>query len=421
MTIRFLTVVILVAFATQGPAIAQQGPGPEKLLNRMDGDGDGRIARNEWMGPPPAFRKMDSNSDGYLTAAELQAWQGKGQSRSSGQTPVGTQSTAERKSPSWVDTHVHLRAGSGTYEGALEHAAELMDASATRVMIVMPPPFPKTGRARNRYDVQELSRVTKAFPGRFLFMGGGHLINGIIESTPPDQVTAAIREDFTQKANFILDSGARGFGELGMMHLGHFAGHPSYWVRPDHPLFLLLADIAGQRKAVIDIHMDVVEQDAATPRELAAGDNPPVMKENVASFERFVAHSRDARIVLAHAGWDVTGQWSAKLSRRLLSAHPNLYMSLKVTARGASGENQLMTETASGSVKNEWLAVFKVFPERFFVGSDSFFAAVGAKGRAPGGMTQFNGEPVERFLNGLPPNLARRVASENALAVYGEP
>jgi len=36
-------------------------------------------------------------------------------------------------------------------------------------------------------------------------------------------------------------------------------------------------------------------------------------------------------------------------------------------------------------------------------------------------MTQFNGEPVERLLNGLPPNLARRVASENALAVYGEP
>jgi Amidohydrolase/EF hand len=418
--LRFFAPFLFILSGSPNLAAAQLAPDPAKQLQRMDSNGDGRIAQREWQGPPQAFRKLDLNGDGFLTSEELE--QGAGRSQAAAPTQNPAPATAGTASLAWVDTHVHLRRGNRTYEAALDHAVELMNGANLRSAVVMPPPFPSSGRAQNRYDAPELSRLTKAFPGRFIFLGGGSLINGIIESTPPDQVTEAIRADFAGKAASILDAGARGFGEMGMMHMGHFPGHPSYWVSPDHPLFLLLADIAGARRAIIDVHMDVVERDAATPKKLARGNNPPQMKANIAAFERFVAHNRDARIILAHAGWDVTGQWSAALSRRLLEAHPNLYFSLKTTTKGASGENRLMTGSSPATVAAAWLTVLEDFPDRFVIGSDSFFAAANAKGGAPGGMTQFHGDySIAALLAALPQDLARRIASENALALYGTP
>lgn len=409
--------------------VAQQGPSPEKAMRRMDRNKDKQISKTEWNGPARAFEKIDTNADHYLSHDELETWFSKRRARPSGGSPGDATATTlpnqgqmnkDVSNVAWIDTHIHLRRGSGTFSGAARHAIQLMDKSNIQSAILMPQPFPKFGRTRNRYDVRELSKIAKAHPGRFLFLGGGHLINGIIESTPFDQVTDAIREDFTRKANDILDAGARGFGEMGMMHLSHFTGHPSYWVRPDHTLFLLLADIAGKRQAVIDVHMDVVAMAAPTPEHLA-GSNPSSMKANLALFERFVAHNRNARIVLAHAGWDVSGQWSAELSRRLLRPHPNLYMSLKISPKGGLLKHALLTKGVSGAINEEWLAVLKEFPDRFVVGSDSFFAELGARGRAPGGMTQFRGPLITSFLGRLPPELARKIAKDNVIAIYGVP
>ncbi len=415
---RLVTLLLLVALGGQNPAAAQQAQGPRKMFGRMDADGDGRITESEWTGPPKAFVRIDRNGDGFVTRGEFGARAGQG--RRTGPTPQGPSAAPSATTP-WIDTHVHLRLGSGSLRGGLEQAQRLMNEAGIRWAVVLPQPFPKQGRSRNRYDIPQLSELTKAFPGRFVLLGGGHLINGLIEGTPPEDVTEAVRRSFAEKATAILDAGAKGFGEMGMMHLSHFPGHPSYWVRPDHPLFLLLADIAGARQAVIDIHMDVVERDAPTPRPLAKGQNPAAMKANVDLFERFVAHNRDARIVLAHAGWDVTGQWSAALSRRLLAAHSNLYMSLKITGLATRGKNRMMTAGNPPSVNAEWLSVFEDFPDRFVIGSDSFFAEQGARGRAPGGMTQFRGQQNVAFLKALPPALAQRIAVDNAVALYGTP
>lgn len=411
MIIRLAYLVLMGLLALQSPVAAQQRGGPEQKLARMDRDGDGRIAPAEWLGPPRAFTRFDSDGDGYLTLEELGAQAG------GARRPAAAPAAGDPKF-AWIDSHAHLRKGSGSYAGALRHAVELMDEAGIRAMVLMSPPFPGAGNRGNRYGVEELARLTKPYPGRFLFLGGGDHLNGIIESTPPGQVTDARRADFTREAEAILAAGARGFGEMGMMHLGHFPGHPSYWVAPDHPLFLLLADIAGRHRAVIDVHMDVVEHEAPTPSHLSRGDNPPRMPANVTLFERFVAHNRDARIVLAHAGWDVSGQWSAALSRRLLAAHPNLYMSLKIVEGESSGSNRLMTDGDS-RVAADWLAVLKAFPDRFVIGSDSFVAEEGARGKAPGGMTSFHGGRFAALLAALPPALAQRIASQNALSLYG--
>ncbi len=427
----FLLIGVMIggALIWRSEGFAQQGPSSEKAMRRMDRNKDSQISKNEWIGPAQAFEKIDTNADHYLTQDELDAWFSKRRGRQpeddSGDTTAKTispqeQTDADLENLAWIDTHVHLRRGSGTFAGAARHAIQLMDKSNIHTAILLPQPFPHKGRTRNRYDVRELSKIAQSHPGRFLFLGGGHLINGMIEGTPHDKVTDPIKADFTRKANSILDSGARGFGEMGMMHLAHFPGHPSYRVQPDHPLFFLLADIAGRRNAVIDIHMDVVAVAASTPKHLHA-NNPSRMKANLAPFERFVAHNRNARIVLAHAGWDVSGQWSAGLSSRLLRAHPNLYMSLKISPRGGHRQNALLKEGISGPINAEWLAVLKAFPDRFVIGSDSFFAEIGARGRAPGGMTQFRGPLITSFLKKLPRDLAQKIATDNVIAIYGAP
>jgi hypothetical protein len=203
---------------------------------------------------------------------------------------------------------------------------------------------------------------------------------------------------------------------MGMLHFSHFSGHPYYWVTPDHPLFLLLADIAGRHKAVIDVHSELVETDMATPGGLSSGDNPDRVKANVPQFKRFVAHNRDAQIMLAHVGWDVSGQWTVKLSRRLLKAHPNLYMSLKMGGRGIHPDH---TPMDGNSVRPEWLALFRDFPDRFVMGSENFVGEVGAMGGPPSGLTKDNTSNSQALLEALPKDLAERIAYRNAMAIYG--
>lgn len=54
--------------------VHQAGPSPQKVLNRMDQDGNGRISQEEWLGPAPAFGRIDANGDGLLDFVELQNW-----------------------------------------------------------------------------------------------------------------------------------------------------------------------------------------------------------------------------------------------------------------------------------------------------------------------------------------------------------
>ena len=65
-----------VALRTTGPAVkpAARTPGRREATNpfmrREDRNGDGKVTRQEFRGPPEHFDRFDRNKDGVLTADE---------------------------------------------------------------------------------------------------------------------------------------------------------------------------------------------------------------------------------------------------------------------------------------------------------------------------------------------------------------
>ena len=74
--IAILALVLLVqSVSAQEPGGRRRGrrgpDDPEKMLERMDKDGDKKISSDEFRGPDDRFKEMDSNSDGFLSSEEL--------------------------------------------------------------------------------------------------------------------------------------------------------------------------------------------------------------------------------------------------------------------------------------------------------------------------------------------------------------
>jgi len=210
----------------------------------------------------------------------------------------------------------------------------------------------------------------------------------------------------------ILAAGAAGFGEMSAEHFSFEAAHPYQSVAADHPLLLLLADIAAEQQVPIDIHMEALTEDMPMPKNdrLAAGNNPARLSANIPAFERLLAHNPQAKVIWAHAGWDNTGKRTVQLCDRLLEKHPNLYMSIKL-GKGAVEENNPWSE--SGEIKKEWLALLKKYSDRFVIGTDQFYVSA----RMPV-KKERRVDTMRRFIDALPPDLAKKVAIDNPKALF---
>ncbi|MFH0796895.1 MAG: amidohydrolase family protein [Candidatus Omnitrophota bacterium] len=322
---------------------------------------------------------------------------------------------AESTSIRYVETHVHLTANSDAgFNAATEAALNSMDSLGIRKCLLMPQPF--TSDNPNLYDYQVLAEIVKKNPARFAFLGGGGLLNPMIyKSAKAGRVTEAMRKEFRGKAEEIVKAGAVGFGEFAMEHFSFFQNHPYLSVSPDHPLFRLLSDIAAEHNLPIDIHMEAVPrddfsfpQDQFTKR---SDKNPEFLKENIKLLERLLAYNRKVRIVWAHAGWDHTGAMTVELIRRLLAKHPNLYFSLKDHSHSFS-RNRILDST--GKLKPEWKKIIGDFPGRFLLGSDMFYCDPKLPQQFP---DSTRGSRL--ILSQLSPEVARKVAYENAESLYG--
>jgi hypothetical protein len=316
-----------------------------------------------------------------------------------------------------IDVHAHLVTSSpgmvgADFAGAARAAISWMDRVGISRMLVMPPPYGATEIDRS-YEYDAFRDALRAYPGRFGFLAGGGGLNPLIhQAVREGAVSASVERDFVARARQMLADGALGFGELSAEHLSYFAGHPYNAAPPDHPLFRLLADIAAERGAPIDLHMEAVPRDMATPPMFSrlSAANPPTLKANIDGFRRLLAHNRKARIVWAHAGHDATGYRTPQLCRDLLQENPNLCMSLAVPPR----MRQLLDE--ADRARGDWLSLVSDLSDRFMVGTDSFHLSPQMSGRHMPRVWQ-----IRLFVNQLPGELARRVGSLNAQRIFNLP
>jgi len=319
-----------------------------------------------------------------------------------------------------VDVHVHLVGGRGNhqdYEGAVHKSIRRMDHFGIRMAIILPPPQVED---QEWYDYESFVDALKLYPGRFVFLGGGGRLNSLLHRyREPSSVTENIKKTFAHAAEKILKNGAIGFGEIASLHISAVPGHPFEYVPTDHPLLLVLADVAAKRDVVIDLHMDAVANEMPVPNRFKEGDNPSMLPRTLDALSRLLAHNRKAKIVWAHGGSDPTGGMTPSFIGQLMDRRSNLYVSLRIVGGRAPMHNKAL---AFGVIEPGWNKLLTRHSDRFVIGTDSFFVSPSVEGSGPG--VQFSQRNIQKlkatmhFLSLLPSFVARKIAIDNAVRIY---
>jgi len=418
------TVVLLAVLSTVGLApaecLAQGGPKPDRLIGRMDADGDGRISRSEWLRPPQVFDRIDRDGDGYATAEELTIFlQNRFSGRSGpqagsrtgggrGRTRAGSAPEAPTTGPmDIIDTHVHLGFGpkERDFEAGVAEALSKMPQRHVALAILIP--TPQLGSSENRYDHDDLRRVARS--DRFRIAGGSGVLGEYLYADGP--VSEQDKEAFRRLAQSMVDKGIVAFGEIGLYHFGvPQAGNVFGRVPLDHPLLDVLADVAAKSGIPIDVHFEVLPRSIDLPQHLQGAGNPDHLEANLPQFERFLTRNEKAKIIWAHAGFEALPFRTPRLCMTLLQRHENLFMSIRLT-RGSQKKPSAAMD-GDGNLKEGWRRLFMAFPDRFVLGGESVYGSSQSH--------RFENEFVlyQNLLAQLPPSVARKIASSNARAIY---
>ncbi len=312
--------------------------------------------------------------------------------------PPSEQRVVPAVSP-YIDAHTHF--DEHDPEGSVrEILQEAPRENMVQTFLLIPPDTVDPSGGSN---ATRILAAVKRYPGKLAVLAGGETLNSLIQqSVRSGDSGPAIQRKFRERAEDLLRMGAAGFGEMAAEHFA--GGTPYQFAPPDHPLFLLLAEIAAQHDVPIDLHMEAVPRAMPLPPNLKP-PNPPQLHANIPALERLLEHSPRAKIIWAHLGSDGTGYRTPELCRRLLQKHSNLYMEIKEDPK-ALGQNFLMT---GGKIKPEWLKLFEDFPDRFIIGSDQHYPE-------PAGPQRWQ-EAVVLF-NQLPANLRKSIGTENVAHIY---
>ena len=306
----------------------------------------------------------------------------------------------------WIDVHNHIYPNQGGREftEAVRAALAQMDQAGISKMVLMPPPG---GFCPDITFLKACPQACGLNRSRFAF-GAGNDLNDMIFHR--NNVVDADPRRFEQKANAIVDQGACVFGEVFIMHL--LIPGMEYGVPADHPLLLLLADISARRDVPMDVHFDLVAEDHPGPEHVAADrvrQLPQFFHNNLPAFERLLAHNPKAKIIWEHVGGDPFGYCTPELCYQLLKKHPNLYMSMRL---GMCKPPENTPMASPRDLRPAWLHLFQDFPDRFLIGRDGFLKP-DSKPEAGGAYFW-----ARSLLDNLPPDVARKIAYENAGTLF---
>lgn len=318
-----------------------------------------------------------------------------------------------------IDTHAHLDfTRFSDYAATLDVLIKTMDEFKVATTILMPTPMGGIV-GQKTYDFPQLLPALQRHPGRVMLMAGPGAFGELYFQKAADAITDADRQVFRDKAEALAQMPIAGFGEIGIVHLslpqmGNI--HPYEAVPADHPLLLLLSDIAARNNLAIDIHFDLVPRDMDLPPMLANPNayqpNPSRLVRNQDGLERFLAHNRQTKIVWAHVGGEPLATRTPAIVRDLLTRNPNLYMSFRI--QRVRPEIPADALSRQGALKSDWVRLISDFPDRFVMGTDTFYQdSPEARGGDTVGLSN-----LQRLLMQLPPDVARKLAHDNVARIY---
>jgi len=321
-------------------------------------------------------------------------------------TPASQPRAASAELPV-LDAHTHIIGGRNNafFDEAVAAELAMMGRYHIAKSIVMSPP--RGEYYRLNFDYPQFMGAIGRHRDRFAFLGGGGLLNPMVHTIKPSAVTPAIK------------AGAAGFGEMSSLHLSLAPEHGYNFAPADHPLLLLLADIAAAHDVPIDLHNDALLKAEPRPARFAGFQDPPILPATIAPLKRLLQHNPKAEIIWDHGGADQAGDMTAQRVGAMMDRYPNLYMSLKPLPPNAPGMNKLFSKHGLDA---GWAAVIARHPDRFFIGSDNFYVPHHIRpDKAPVQFSRHDGEKmraIRAFLKLLPAGLTPKIAYANAERLF---
>lgn len=223
---------------------------------------------------------------------------------------------------------------------------------------------------------------------------------------PPDKALAVLKRAGLRRA-FVSSSSDEGTQKLyalapdfivPVLRPYRARGETSSWKRDESVIGMLEALLARGRYAGIgefhafddDIELPVLQAVIRLARQHGMFLHA---HSDAEAIERVFRHDPDALVLWAHSGFD-----HPDAIGRMLGKHPNLWADLAFRSE----------HHRNGTVDAEWLKLFKAYPERFMLGTDTF---------APERWYHVEDHAAENriWLETLAPDLARRIGERNAL------
>lgn len=192
----------------------------------------------------------------------------------------------------------------------------------------------------------------------------------------------------------------QGIGEVFTRHDDLTALTSGDTPRANNEAMTRIYHLAAEHDLPVLLHSNITSKREKNPLYLAEVEEP-------------LRNHPHTRFIWAHAGTSLeVHRHQTQLDfllptlTRLLEAYPNLYIDLSWSVL----RPYLLDE--QGVPRPEWVKLVERFPERFMLGSDVVgrFARLGREMRA-----------FDPFLDALPPEVARKVARDNFLAVLPRP